>query len=105
MARRLALVNGIPKMIDEVTPYEEYIDIVASGATGNQLVGPISAGTFITLPASKIISSGGGELNVYVNGSKMTAIEDYDVESTTQVSFTFELIVGDRIQFDIERDA
>ena len=105
MAKFLRLVNGIPKMQEEsggVAIYDESIEIKVSGASGdNELNGPITAGTPVTLPLRKTYTS--DELEVYLNGDRLTNIFDYAHNSTTTVTFTFELIAGDLLRFRIDR--
>ena len=86
--------------------YDEYITIVASGATGeNQLDGPISASTPISLPNSGIYT--GAELEIYLSGQRLEDTIDYIYVSSgsrTQVMFTFSLEINDRIRFRTDRD-
>ena len=111
MAKKLTLVNGIPRMVDEsASPaiYDEYIDIVISGASGdNQLNGPISAGVGVSLPDSGTYES--HELEVYLSGQRLEDIIDYAYVgpsgTRTDVAFTFDLEVGDRIRFRVDRGA
>ena len=111
MAKKLALVNGIPRMIDESaspTIYDDYIDIVTSGASGpNQLnESSVTAGTPITLPNSGTYM--GLELEVYFNGTRIEDVLDYNFVGSgtrTQVSFTFDLKATDRIRFRTDRGA
>lgn len=109
MGKKLQLVNGIPKMIDEsATPpiYDEYIDIVASGASGdNALNVPVAAGTPITLPNSGTYIS--EELEVYIGGQRLEDFVDYNYVGTgvrSQISMTFDLEVSDRIRFRVDRN-
>ena len=56
MAKKLALVNGIPRMVDEsASPaiYDETLTVVSSGAGAGEVNGPITAGSPVTLPDSK----------------------------------------------------
>jgi len=110
MGKKLQLVNGIPKMIDEsATPpiYDEYIDVVSSGAVGShELNGPIDAGTPITLPNSGTYIS--EELEVYIGGQRLEDFVDYNyvgAGTRTQISMTFDLEVTDRIRFRVDRSA
>ena len=110
MGKVLRLINGIARHVDESaspTIYDDYIDIVESGASGeNQLNGPITAGTSITLPNSGTYDS--ANLEVYLNDIRLEDIEDYTYVGTTprtQVQFTFELTVLDRIRFRVDRGA
>lgn len=110
MARVLELINGVPRMRDEtggaITIYDESITIVASSPGANELVGPIVTGTPVTLPSSKTYDS--NELEVYINGQRIEDVFDYNLVGSpprTQVSFTFDLEIGDIIRFRIDRSA
>lgn len=103
----LRLSNGFPRSFSEassITIYDQRLTVVASGATGNQINGPVSAGTSITLPASGTYV--GLELQVYLNGDRLEVVADYTYVGTgakTQIQFTFGLVVGDAIDFVIQR--
>jgi len=105
LAKALTLVNGIPQMVEnEVSIYDETIEVVASGASGdNEINGPIAAGTPITLPNSKTYTS--DELEVRHDGWRLTKLLDYNTASSTTVTFTFQIKVGERINFRIDRGA
>ena len=111
MTKFLTLVNGVPRMVEESgTPaiYDDFIDIVASGATPpNELnEASVTTGTPITLPNSGTYE--GDELEVYFNGNRMEDVVDYNYEGAgtrTQISFTFDLITDDRIRFRVDRTA
>ena len=106
MAKKLALVAGIPRMTEEsASPaiYDQTLTVVASGAGANEVNGPITAGIPVTLPASKAYDS--LELEVYLAGDRLKPIFDYNYDSSTTVSFTFQLLVGDVIRFRIDRSA
>lgn len=111
MAKKLALVNGLPRMVEESgTPviYDDYIDIVASGAVGDNQLDEVNAttGTSISLPNSGEYTA--DELEIYLNGNRMEDIIDYNyvgAGTRTQISFTFDLIAGDRIRFRVDRSA
>lgn len=68
-------VNTIFTALDQPS-YDEYREIVASGPTGNQLLGPITSGSLLTLPNNSRLSGapaqyyivGKGTLEVYLNG-------------------------------------
>lgn len=103
---KLELVNGIPRMQPEAANpaiYDETIEIVSSGATTGQLNGPITAGTPVTLPNSRTYV--GDELEVYLDGDRLKPVFDYNYNSSTTVTFTFELKAGDVIRFRIDRNA
>lgn len=103
MANFLRGVNGVGRSFAESgtpTVYLQTIDIVAAAPVGNQLVGPILAGSNITLPASGTYT--GDELIVTLNGQYLDPVLDYNYVgsgSRTQISMTFDLIVGDRLDF------
>lgn len=106
MARVLELINGVPRMRDEAAAqaiYDETLDVVSSGAGAGEINGPISAGTPITLPNSG--SYTGDELEVYLGVDRLTPVFDYTFDSSTTVAFTFEIEVGDRLRFRIDRAA
>lgn len=108
MARVLSLITGIPRMVDEsssIPIYDQRIEIVASGPTGNQLVGPITSGTAVSLPLGQSYTA--TELEVDFRGQLLKPIYDYNYvgagPTRTQVSFTFDLLVGDSIDFRVAR--
>lgn len=103
---KLELVNALPRMKAESgspTIYDETLEVVSSGAGAGEINGPITSGTSITLPSSKTYT--GDELEIYLNGDRLVPVFDYSYDSSTQVSFTFELVVGDIIRFRIDRGA
>ena len=80
--------------------------MVESGAGAGEINGPITTGTPITLPSSQTYES--DELEVYINGMRVESLIDYNYVGSiprTQVSFTFDIIVGDIIRFRIDRSA
>lgn len=91
MSKVVRIVSGIPRYQDlGATTYEETYSVGA----------PISAGTDITLPNSGTYTS--SDLAVYLNGQKMSYLEDYAYVGTvprTQVEFLFDLVAGDLIVF------
>jgi hypothetical protein len=106
MAKKLALVLGIPRMVDESaspTIYDQTLKVVVASPGAGEILGPITAGTPITLPLGKTYTS--DELEVYLAGDRMKAVFDYNFNSTTTVTFTFQLLVGDVIRFRIDRGA
>jgi hypothetical protein len=106
MAKFLRLVNGIMKSFDESgtpTIYDKYLEVVASGAGANQINGPITAGTNITLPSAQTYT--GDELQVFLNGLRLDNVLDYNHVSSTQISFLFNLEVTDVLRFYIDRGA
>ena len=91
-------------MLDEtsnITIYDVSLLVVASSPTGYEILGPIAAGDDITLPDGKTYV--GEELQIFLNGIRLSPILDYNYVSTTQVDFTFELIPTDIIRFYIDR--
>lgn len=93
MAKKLALISGIPRMVDEsATPpiYDESVDLVAT----------LTAGTNYTLPNSGTYE--GEELEIMLDGQVMDSGSDYNFVGSgvkTQVAFTFNLLSGDRLRF------
>ena len=91
-------------MVDEAgSPpiYNEYLTVVASGAGANEInVGDAESGDYITLPNSGTYE--GEELWVFLNGNHLAYPFDYNYVGSgtmTQVSMTFDLVVGDVILF------
>lgn len=97
MGNFLRLVNGQPRHFAESgspTIYDQTIDVVS----------PITAGTSITLPASQQYTS--AELEVRLNGIRLEPVVDYTYVGSpprTQIQLTFDLVVGDRLRFRIDR--
>lgn len=106
MAKKLELVLGIPRMTDEsASPaiYDETLKVVASGAGAGEINGPITAGVPVTLPSGKTYTS--NELEVYLDGDRLKPVFDYNHASSTTITFTFQLLVGDVIRLRIDRSA
>jgi len=104
MAKKLALVQGIPRMVDEAaspTIYDETLEVVSSGAGAGQINGPITAGVPITLPESKTYT--GNELELYIDGDRLKPVSDYSFNSSTTIALTFESTPGDILRFRIDR--
>lgn len=107
MGNFLRLVNGQPRSFAESSSlpiYDQPLTVVASGAGANQINGPVTSGTNVTLPSSGTYT--GAELEVRLNGQRLEQLLDYSyvgVGSKTQVAFTFDLSVGDRIDFRVDR--
>lgn len=107
MAKFLRLSNGVPRSFNEgasVTIYDQSLTVVPSGAGANQINGPVTAGTNVTLPGSQTYTA--AELQIYLNGDRLEPIFDYSYVGSplrTQVQFTFQLEVGDRVDFRIDR--
>ena len=89
--------NGFPRSFSEsssVTIYDQRYTVAS----------PITAGTAITLPASG--SYTGAELQVYFNGVRIEVTSDYTYVGSgtkTQIQMTFDLVVGDTLDFRIDR--
>ena len=96
---KLALVNGIPRMVAEassVTIYDQTYDVVSS----------ITTGVSVTLPSSGTYT--GEELEIRLNGVRMDSGIDYNFVGSpprTQVAFTFDLVIGDQLNFRVDRPA
>lgn len=111
MAKKLALINGLPRMVDEsASPviYDDYLKVVASGASGaNEInLADVETGDNITLPNSG--SYEGEELEVYLNGDRLQDVFDYNYVGSgtkTQISMTFDLEVNDILRFRVDRGA
>jgi hypothetical protein len=105
----LVLVNGQQRMqsITASAPaiYDQPLTVVVSGAGANQINGPVTTGASVTLPASGTYT--GQEMQIYLNGDRMEPVFDYTYVGSgsgkTQVQFTFDLVVGDRIDFRVDR--
>lgn len=104
----LVLVNGVPRQqtitASAPTIYDQSLTVVASGAGANQVNGPVNAGVSVTLPGSQTFTS--AELQIYLNGDRLEPVFDYSYVGSpprTQVQFTFQLVVGDRLDFRIDR--
>lgn len=97
MGKFLRLSNGVARHFDEASSPTIYDQPYAVNST-------ITTGTPVTLPASGTYDS--AELQVYLNGVRLTPTEDYTYVGTvprTQVSFTFDLMTGDEVRFYIDR--
>lgn len=108
MANALAMVNGVPRATISAAPYiaaySANLTVVASGATTGQINGPVNAGVSVTLPNSQTYNS--TELDLFLNGQKLENVIDYTYVGSaprTQVQFTFQLVVGDVLEFRIDR--
>ena len=103
----LRLSGGLPRSFTEsssLTIYDQSLTVVASGAGANQINGPVNAGVSVTLPGSQTYTA--AELQIYLNGDRLEPIFDYSYVGSplrTQVQFTFQLVVGDRVDFRIDR--
>lgn len=98
MGNFLRLSSGVPRSFAEsgtTTIYDEVYSVVST----------ITTGTGIPLPSSKTYDS--AELEVYLNTQRVVPLTDYNYVGgsppRTQVSFTFDLLAGDKIRFRIDR--
>lgn len=102
MAKKLALVNGIPRMVNETSSVAIYDETYT-------LVSDITTGTPVTLPNSGTYT--GDELEVRLNGVRMDSGIDYNFVGSaprTQVAFTFDLLGNtnpDTLNFRVDRPA
>jgi len=106
MGNFLRLSNGVQRSFAESSNpsiYDQTLTVVASGAGAGQINGPISAGVAVTLPAGQTYTS--NELEVYLKTDRLISVFDYNHNSSTTVTFTFQLVVGDVIRFRIDRTA
>jgi hypothetical protein len=113
MANYLGLVNGVPRgatLPGTTLIYDQSITVVASGAGANQINGPVSSGTPITLPASgtyTLNANSIANINIYLNGDRMEQTFDWTTSGAgpnyTAFQFTFILVVGDRLDIRAER--
>jgi len=81
MGKFLRIVNGIPRMIDESgtpTIYDDYLVVVASGASGpNEInLADVGTGSPISLPNGGDYES--DELEIYLNGNRIEDVVDYN---------------------------
>ena len=92
MAKTLQLLNGIPRSVETaVADLYDATYVVES---------PISSGTPITLPGSETYTD--QELFVFLNDILQEVVLDYNYEDSPprpEISFTFDLIAGDRVRF------
>lgn len=92
----------------EPTIYDDYLVVVASGASGDNEINLADAETsdVITLPNGGTYE--GDELETYLNGNRLEDVTDYTWQGSgtrTQIAFTFDLEVGDRVRFRVDRGA
>lgn len=93
--------------------YDETVYIVSSGTPPDSLTGPVTTGTFITLPLNSRLSNiqqyyevGSGALQVYLNGQYLTLNDDWaEVGSSgapsSQIQILQQLEIGDTLEFRI----
>lgn len=92
------LVNGFLRSVSESNPVTTIYDqeFIAGSV--------VTTGTAITLPSSKTYTS--AELNVFFNGQRLFLADDYNYVGTaprTQITLTFDLMIGDKVGFVIDR--
>jgi hypothetical protein len=103
MGRFTRLVNGVLKSFDEASPapiYDESLIVVESSPQSGQIL-PLDAGDPLTLPNSQTYE--GLELQIFHNGQYLEDVADYILTSSTQITFTFDLEIGDKVRFRIDR--
>jgi hypothetical protein len=109
MGKFLRLVNGVARQFDEAgatSIYDQSLVVVAGTPGAGEIQGPISTGTNVTLPGGQTYED--DELRIELNGQGLDPVFDYNYVGSvprTQVAFTFDLEVGDRINFRIDRSA
>jgi hypothetical protein len=84
------------------TVYDQSWLLVVSAPAAGEIVGPITSGTPISLPGSQTYT--GSELKVFLNGNSLEYVVDFSYVGSgarTQISVTFDLVVGDRLRFRI----
>lgn len=108
MGKFLRLSNGVPRSFNESASlpiYDERLTIVSGApADSNEMTGPVNAGVNVTLPNGGEYT--GLELQIYLNGDRLESVFDYAYVGSaprTQVQFTFGLVVGDTVDFVIQR--
>jgi len=107
MANFLRLVSGQLRSFAEsssLTIYDQPLTVVSGGAGANQVNGPITTGSSVTLPSSGTYT--GAELEIRLNGMRLEQLYDFNYVGTglkTQVAFTFDLAVFDRLDFRVDR--
>jgi hypothetical protein len=108
MGKFLRLSQGVLRMVDEAgspTIYDKSLTVVSGTPGSYEIQGPVTAGTAITLPDSQTYNS--SELIVNLNGQALEQVFDFNFVGSiprTQVSLTFDLEVGDRLDFRVYRN-
>jgi len=95
----LRLVAGAGQKPEETT-----LEVVSSSPGANEIAGPIVSSTAVTIPDS--VTYEDADLQVFLNGQQLDLVGDYNYEGSgtrTQVSFTFELLVGDKLTFRVDK--
>lgn len=106
MGKFLRLINGVPRSISEANGspiYDESIVLVSANPGPGEMLGPISTGVLVALPLGESYTA--EELEVYLNGQRLEDVVDFNFSSSTEVAFTFDLLVNDRIRFRKDRPA
>ncbi|MCG3175462.1 MAG: hypothetical protein MOGMAGMI_00391 [Candidatus Omnitrophica bacterium] len=103
-------INLIDDILNTNT-YEEVIEVVAAFPSGNQLLGPVLAGTPIILPLDSRDSNnnefyvvGAGVLEVYLNGRYLRSGIDYNEigainNPSNEIQMIYDLEVDDELTF------
>ncbi len=94
MAKFITIESGIPRLRNESASTPIYDERLSVSST-------ISTGTPVTLPNSGTYQ--GDEIQVWLNGLRLDHLVDYNFEgpgpTRTQISFTFDLVNGDKVDF------
>jgi hypothetical protein len=97
--------------------YEEPVNVVSGApADDNEITGPVSIGTLVTLPLdsrnsnqAKVYPVGSGLLEVYLNGQILDREEDYLEDgpgpTSNKIEMLIPLVVDDELTFRIELTA
>jgi hypothetical protein len=108
MGKFLRLTNGVGRHADEAgatSIYDQSLVVVSGTPGAGEIQGPIITGTNVTLPGGQTYTS--DELRIELNGQGLDPVFDYNYVGgsppRTQVAFTFDIEVGDRINFRIDR--
>lgn len=96
-------------MKSQAAIYQSVLSVVASSPGTNELVGPITAGTSITLTDSGSYDTANpNELKLKLNGVDLIYLVHWNTVSSTQISLTIDLdgtnADPDRLEFFIDRE-
>jgi hypothetical protein len=98
MGRFLRLSNGVARSFDESGSYTIYDNEVT-------FVSNLTTGSPYTLPGGGSYS--GAELQIYLQGQRLSPSTDYTYPGGsppfTTISFTFDIVIGDKLRFYIDR--
>jgi hypothetical protein len=110
--KRLDEVVGEVQAALDTDPYQENITIVSGApASDNEVTGPVSAGTSLTIPLNARASNiqetyvvGKADLEIHLNGQQLVVGKDYTEvgvsgDDSSLVQFTFILTVDDVLDF------